>query len=111
VDLPERYRDIGQPVIIGAVPGHICCVGVPTGDQTFFSTHGSGRTMSRTKARKTWRGETAKGNAERASILQYLLFRSSGGSRGAYNVDEVIEAAEMAGISQRVARLTTDRQH
>jgi len=41
-----------------------------------------------------------------ASILQYLLFRSSGGSRGAYkDVDEVIEAAEMAGISQRVARL------
>jgi len=38
---------------------------------------------------------------------QYLPFRSSGGSRGAYkDVDEVIEAAEMAGISQRVARLT-----
>jgi len=39
--------------------GSYLLVGVPTGDQTFFSTaHGSGRTMSRTKARKTWRGET-----------------------------------------------------
>ena len=38
--------------------GSYLLVGVPEGAQTFFSTaHGSGRTMSRTKARKQWRGE------------------------------------------------------
>ncbi len=111
-DLPERYRDIGQPVIIGGSmeTGSYLLVGAPTGDQTFFSTaHGSGRTMSRTKARKTWRGETLQKEMQSRGI--YVRSTSYTGlaeeAGGAYkDVDEVIEAAEMAGISQRVARLT-----
>ena len=111
-DLPERYKDIGQPVIIGGSmeTGSYLLVGAPTGDQTFFSTaHGSGRTMSRTKARKTWRGETLQKEMQSRGI--YVRSTSYTGlaeeAGGAYkDVDEVIEAAEMAGISQRVARLT-----
>lgn len=53
--LPKRYKEVGQPIIIGGSmeTGSYLLVGTPGGDQTFFSTaHGSSRTMSRTKARK-----------------------------------------------------------
>jgi tRNA-splicing ligase RtcB len=111
-DVPERYRGIGQPVIIGGSmeTGSYLLVGVPTGDQTFFSTaHGSGRTMSRTKARKTYRGE----NLQKEMAARGIYVRSTSWSGlaeeagGAYkDIDDVIEAAELAGISKRVVRLT-----
>jgi tRNA-splicing ligase RtcB len=111
-DVPEQYKAIGQPIIIGGSmeTGSYLLVGVPTGAQTFFSTaHGSGRTMSRTKARKTWRGEKlqkdmeAKGIYVRSTSWQGLAEEAGGAYK---DVDEVIEAAELAGISKRVVRLT-----
>ncbi len=111
-DVPERYKAIGQPIIIGGSmeTGSYLLVGVPTGAQTFFSTaHGSGRTMSRTKARKTWQGEKlqkdmeAKGIYVRSTSWQGLAEEAGGAYK---DVDEVIEAAELAGISKRVVRLT-----
>src|SRR5690606_25986565 len=57
-DAPERYQDLGQPVIIGGSmeTGSYLLLGVESGREAFYSTaHGSGRTMSRTKARKLWR--------------------------------------------------------
>src|SRR6266511_4671555 len=59
--LPACYQPTGQPVIIGGSmeTGSYLLAGVATGGQTFFSTaHGSGRTMSRTKARKQFRAQT-----------------------------------------------------
>nr|WP_290227781.1 RtcB family protein [Trichocoleus desertorum] len=111
-DVPEAYKVFGQPVIIGGSmeTGSYLLVGVPTGDQTFFSTaHGSGRKMSRAKARKTWRGDVLQ--KEMLSKGIYVRSTSASGlaeeAGGAYkNVDDVIEAAELAGISKRVARLT-----
>ncbi|HEY9812897.1 MAG TPA: RtcB family protein [Candidatus Sericytochromatia bacterium] len=111
-DVPERYQDIGQPVIIGGSmeTGSYLLVGVPTGDQTFFSTaHGSGRTMSRTKARKTWKGEQlikdmqAKGIYVRSTSFSGLAEEAGGAYK---DIDDVIEAAELAGISKKVVRLT-----
>ena len=111
-DLPQQYQETGQPVIIGGSmeTGSYLLVGVPSGDQTFFSTaHGSGRTMSRTKARKTYRGEKLKQDMESRGI--YVRSTSWSGlaeeAGGAYkDIDDVIEAAELAGISKRVVRLT-----
>ncbi|MBW4546435.1 MAG: RtcB family protein [Symplocastrum torsivum CPER-KK1] len=111
-DVPERYQEIGQPVIIGGSmeTGSYLLVGVPTGDQTFFSTaHGSGRTMSRTKARKTWQGDQLQRDMLRKGI--YVRSTSKTGlaeeAGGAYkDIEDVIEAAELAGISKRVVRLT-----
>jgi len=111
-DVPERYQEIGQPVIIGGSmeTGSYLMVGVPTGDQTFFSTaHGSGRTMSRTKARKTWRGETllkdmqSKGIYVRSTSMSGLAEEAGAAYK---DIDDVIEAAELAGISKKVVRLT-----
>jgi tRNA-splicing ligase RtcB len=110
--VPERYREVGQPVIIGGSmeTGSYLLAGVPEGKQTFFSTaHGSGRTMSRTKARKLWRGEKLQRELEARGI--YVRTASWAGlaeeAGGAYkNIDDVIETTEKAGISKRVARFT-----
>ncbi|RPJ58175.1 MAG: RtcB family protein [Acidobacteria bacterium] len=108
--LPARYRETGQPVIIGGSmeTGSYLLAGVPTGAETFFSTaHGSGRTMSRTKARKMWRGEKLQREMEHRGI--YVRTASWSGlaeeAGGAYkDIDEVVQASEQAGISKPVVR-------
>lgn len=108
--LPERYKRVGQPIIIGGSmeTGSYLLVGTSKGDQTFFSTaHGSGRTMSRTKARKIWQGHKLQREMEERGI--YVRTASWPGlaeeAGGAYkNIDDVILATELAGISKRVVR-------
>ena len=109
-ELPERYRETGQPVIIGGSmeTGSYLLVGTASGGETFFSTaHGSGRTMSRTKARKLWHGKQLQRDLEARGI--YVRSASWAGlaeeAAGAYkDIDEVIAATELAGISKPVAR-------
>jgi len=111
-ELPARYRETGQPVIIGGSmeTGSYLLVGTNSGAETFFSTaHGSGRTMSRTKARKQWNGKQLQRDLEARGI--YVRSSSWAGlaeeAGGAYkDIDEVIAATEMAGISKPVARFT-----
>ena len=110
--LPERYRGVGQPVILGGSmeTGSYLLVGVPGGAQSFFSTaHGSGRIMSRTKARKQWRGDTLQRDMAAAGI--YVRTASWAGlaeeAGGAYkDIDDVVAATEQSGISRRVVRFT-----
>lgn len=108
--LPDRYRNTGQPVIIGGSmeTGSYLLVGVKEGKQTFFSTaHGSGRTMSRTKARKRWRGKELQREMEEHGIyVRSVSWAGLAEEAGpAYkDIDEVVEATEEAGISRRVAR-------
>jgi tRNA-splicing ligase RtcB (3'-phosphate/5'-hydroxy nucleic acid ligase) len=111
-ELPARYRDTGQPVIIGGSmeTGSYLLTGTASGGETFFSTaHGSGRTMSRTKARKQWHGKQLQRDLEARGI--YVRSTSWAGlaeeAGGAYkDIDEVIAATELAGISKPVARFT-----
>ncbi len=111
-EVAPRYRDIGQPVIIGGSmeTGSYLLVGTSSGAQTFFSTaHGSGRTMSRTKARKQWNGKQLQRDLEARGI--YIRSTSWAGlaeeAGAAYkDIDEVIQATELAGISKPVARFT-----
>ncbi|HEY4639609.1 MAG TPA: RtcB family protein [Candidatus Udaeobacter sp.] len=111
-DLPARYRETGQPVIIGGSmeTGSYLLAGTTSGSETFFSTaHGSGRTMSRTKARKQWQGKQLQRDLEARGI--YVRSTSWAGlaeeAGGAYkDIDEVIAATELAGISKPVARFT-----
>jgi tRNA-splicing ligase RtcB (3'-phosphate/5'-hydroxy nucleic acid ligase) len=111
-ELPGRYRETGQPVIIGGSmeTGSYLLVGTASGAETFFSTaHGSGRTMSRTKARKQWHGKQLQRDLEARGI--YVRSTSWAGlaeeAGAAYkDIDEVIAATERAGISKPVARFT-----
>ena len=110
--LPETYRPIGQPVLIGGTMGttsHVL-VGVSGSEEMAFASacHGAGRAMSRHAARKRWRG----GDVREELAMHGIIVRSPS-MRGiaeeapeAYkNVDEVVEAAERAGLARRVARL------
>lgn len=108
--LPERYAKTGQPVIIGGSmeTGSYLLAGTPEGAATFYSTaHGSGRTMSRRKAKKIYRGKELQAEMEKRGI--YVRSTSWSGlaeeAGGAYkDIDEVILAAQLAGISRPVCR-------
>jgi len=65
--------------------------------------------MSGTKARRLWRGQKLQQEMEERGI--YVRTASWGGlaeeAGDAYkNIDEVIEATELAGITRRVVRFT-----
>ncbi|HYR57476.1 MAG TPA: RtcB family protein, partial [Chthoniobacteraceae bacterium] len=111
-ELPVRYRETGQPVILGGSmeTGSYLLAGVPGGALTFFSTaHGSGRTMSRTKARHQWRGQQLQRDlAARGIYVRSTSWAGLAEEAGAAykDIDEVIEAAALAGISKPVARFT-----
>ncbi|MBU5537507.1 MAG: RtcB family protein [Candidatus Aenigmatarchaeota archaeon] len=109
-EIPKLYRDDGSPVIIGGSmeTGSYLLVGGPNAAETFMSTaHGSGRTMSRTKATKMFRGqqlfnEMLKHGIYVKSVSWAGLAEEAG---AAYkNIDDVIEATHLAGISKKVVR-------
>ncbi|HVP29840.1 MAG TPA: RtcB family protein, partial [Myxococcota bacterium] len=110
-ELPAEYRETGQPVILGGSmeTGSWLLAGVPTGAASFWSTaHGSGRTMSRTRARKLVRGRElmrgmeARGIHVRAASLAGLAEEAGFAYK---SVDEVAAATELAGLSRRVVHL------
>lgn len=109
--LPDIYKKMGQPVIIGGSmeTGSYLLAGVESGHQTFYSTaHGSGRTMSRRKAKKMFHGKKLQQEMESRGIyvrsVSYSGLAEEAGP--AYkDIDEVILATEQAGISKRVVRL------
>ena len=110
--LPEVYRSTGQPVIIGGSmeTGSYLLAGVEGARRTFFTTaHGSGRTMSRTAARKRWHGRKLQEDMEARGIyVRTATWSGLAEEAGpAYkDIDEVIGATELAGISRRVAKLS-----
>ncbi len=110
-ELPERYRETGQPVIVGGSmeTGSYVLAGVPSGAASFYSTaHGSGRTMSRRRARKLVGGRELQDRMRQRGILvRTASLRGLAEEAGfAYkSVDEVAEATELAGLSRRVAHL------
>ncbi len=110
-ELPEIYRETGQPVIIGGSmeTGSYLLAGTAGGRETFFSTaHGSGRTMSRHEAKRRFSGRALERGMEARGI--YIRTASYAGlaeeAGAAYkDIDLVVGATELAGISRRVARL------
>jgi tRNA-splicing ligase RtcB len=89
--------------------GSYLLAGVPGAAQTFFTTaHGSGRTMSRTAAKKRWHGRKLQEDMEARGIyVRTATWSGLAEEAGpAYkDIDEVIEATELAGISRRVVKL------
>ena len=107
-----EYRDIGQPVIIGGSmeTGSYLLLGTKKAEEeTWGSTaHGSGRTMSRTKAKSLFRGDQLQKDMEKRGIL--IRTDSMSGlaeeAGAAYKpIESIAEACEMAGISKRVTKL------
>jgi tRNA-splicing ligase RtcB len=111
-ELPERYRGIGQPVLIPGDMGRYSyvAVGTPGGfDETFGSScHGAGRLMSRTQSRKRQKGRDLfreyrdRGVYIRSDKRSTVAEEVSDAYKDVKNVVDVVEAA---GIGRPVARL------
>ncbi|QQG49464.1 MAG: RtcB family protein [archaeon] len=111
-DIPLPYRSIGQPVIIGGSmeTGSYLLLGTQKAmEETFGSTaHGSGRTMSRTAARREVRGaELQKRMLERGIYVKAATMDGLAEEAGmAYkDISEVVETMDRAGISKKVVAL------
>ena len=111
-EVPSRYREVGQPVIIPGSMGTSSYVLVGTeeaGPRSFASTcHGAGRAMSRTKAKKVMTAAELRNSLEERGITvaasQWRLLAEE--APYAYkDVSQVVDACEGAGLSRKVARL------
>lgn len=110
-ELPERYKNIGQPVIIPGDMGRnsFLLVGTEKAEETFFSAcHGAGRLMSRTQAISVCRGRSISKELEEKGILVLAAGKAVLAEEApeAYkNVNDVVHVVHEAGISKRVARM------
>jgi tRNA-splicing ligase RtcB len=109
-DLPERYKAVGQPVIIGGSmgTGSYVLAGFPGNPAFASASHGAGRAMSRNAALKKWSGRALidELKAEGILIRTGSMRGAAEEAPGAYkDVDAVAEATELAGLAKRVAFL------
>lgn len=111
-ELPDRYREVGQPVFVPGSMGTASWVLVGTAgsrDLAWWSTcHGAGRLMSRKAATKQMHGADLKRELEDAGIRvssHQLRLLAEEAPYAYKDVSEVVRVCEEAGLSRRVARL------
>jgi tRNA-splicing ligase RtcB len=111
-ELPPEYAAVGQPVLIGGSMGTsswILAGSAGTEEQAFGSScHGAGRAMSRHEAIKRWHGRAVVDElAARGILIRSPSLRGVAEEAPlAYKeVGAVVESADRAGLSRRVARL------
>ncbi len=111
-DIPDAYRDVGQPVLIPGSMGtaSYVLVGAPASMELSFGStaHGAGRTMSRVRAKRDYPADEVQAALARAGVTIKAASRNgiSEEAPGAYkDVDEVIRVSDAAGIAKTVARL------
>jgi len=111
-DLPEEYRAVGQPVLVGGTMGTRSYVlrGTEKGMADTFGSaiHGAGRAMSRVQAKKRYWGATVIKELGEQGII--IRSKSKAGvaeeAPGAYkDIDAVVEVMDRAGINKKVAML------
>jgi tRNA-splicing ligase RtcB len=111
-DLPDRYREIGQPVLVPGSMGTASWIltGAPESMECTFGSvcHGAGRLMSRTAAKKGRNAREVQKHLEEQGIIVRSETRDGILEEipEAYkDVDEVIEVVHRAGLARKVARL------
>ncbi|WP_151446575.1 RtcB family protein [Lacisediminimonas profundi] len=112
LSLPESLRPWGQPVLIGGSMGTASWVLAATEqsmERSFGSAcHGAGRSMSRHEALRRWGGrQLMQQLGERGILIRSPSPRGvAEEAPDAYkDVDQVVEAAHLAGLARKVARL------
>ena len=111
-EVPERYRSVGQPVLIPGDMGRASFVLVGTEKamrETWGSTcHGAGRVLSRTQAKKSARGRRIEKELEEMGVIVQASSRETMVEEipDAYkDVSDVVNCVDHAGIARKVARL------
>jgi tRNA-splicing ligase RtcB len=109
-DIPQKYRNIGQPVLIPGDMGRCSYIAVGTEkamSDTFGSTcHGAGRLQSRSAAKRAMKGADVARELEARGI--YVIAASMGSlaeeaSHAYKDVSHVVDITHRAGISRKVA--------
>ncbi len=109
-EVPLKYRDVGQPVLIPGDMGTESYLlhGTDKAEETFGSTcHGAGRVLSRTRARKNWRGEDIvrqlknKGIYVHPASFKVVAEEAPNSYKDVRNVVDVVHGA---GISRKVVK-------
>jgi tRNA-splicing ligase RtcB len=111
-DLPDAYRPLGQPIIIGGSmeTGSALLVGTARAmEETFGSTaHGAGRIMSRAQARKRVSGEDLVRDMRARGIVVRAASRSGVAEEAGFaykDLGDVVNVVDRLGISRRVVSL------
>jgi len=111
-EVPEDYRDIGQPVIIPGDMGTASYVLLGTDramKESFGSTcHGAGRVMSRTEAIKKGKNRSISAELRDRGIIVLARSRKTllEEMPDAYkDIDQIVDVVVSAGISKKVCRM------
>ena len=110
-DIPDIYRNIGQPVFIPGDMGRCSYIAVGTETamkDSFGSTsHGAGRVQSRAAAKRSIRGadvvkeRAARGITVKAGSMSSIAEEASEAYK---DVTEVVDVAHKAGISRKIVK-------
>jgi tRNA-splicing ligase RtcB len=112
IDLPVEYRNVGQPVLIGGTMGTASYIlaGTEEGMKQAFGSacHGAGRAMSRTQAKKKWKGReiidllAARGIIVRGHSYSGIAEEAPESYK---DVTEVVDAAHAANLARKVVKV------
>jgi len=110
-EVPAKYRNVGQPVLIPGDMGteSYLLKGTNQAEEAFGSTcHGAGRVMSRAEAKRRWRGREIAHMLEQKGIYahpaSWIVMAEE--SPDAYkDVSQVVSATHGAGLSLKVAKM------
>jgi len=110
-EIPEKYKEVGQPVLIPGSMGtaSYVLVGTEKSEEAWYTVcHGAGRTMSRHAATRAVSGEEVVRELERKGII-VKCWSSRGIAEEApmayKNIEDVVEVVHRAGLSKKVAKL------
>ena len=111
-ELPDRYRSVGQPVLVPGDMGRYSFVLAGTEGamrETFGSSaHGAGRKMGRRAAKRAAKGRNLKRELQDKGILIRAASKATIDeemSEAYKDATEVVDTTDRAGIGKKVARL------
>jgi len=111
-ELPDCYRDVGQPVLLPGSMGtsSYVLVGTKKAEQVSFAStaHGAGRVMSRHEALRQFHGEKVKKDLlEKNIMVKSASMRGiAEESPGVYkDIDEVVRVSNALGIGNLVVKV------
>ncbi len=111
-ELPEEFRDAGQPVFIGGTMGtcSYIMIGRSSGEELAWGSacHGAGRAMSRRAALKKWKGKKVISELRHRGIIVRTGSYRGAAEEAPYaykDVTSVVDSTDQAGLARKVALL------